>query len=153
MASLEGIRVPTRASSDAPAGLPCMQREAPSSTLAWGPRRARRAAAVRFADFWLRSLEARRGHDAAAVTIPPLTFNVRQSCTRRVGRCAVDVAQMAAAAMALAAEAYHTAAVQTAAHGAVRSQARCRDHPTGVTEPRNAITCEWSAALPSCRVG
>ena len=77
---------------------------------------------------------------AAATTrppspIPPLTFNVRQSCTPRVGLCAVDVAQVAAAAMALTAEAYDTAAVQTAARGAVRSRARCRDRPTGVTEP------------------
>jgi hypothetical protein len=38
----------------------------------------------------------------------------------RVGPCAVDVAQMAAAAMALTAEAYDTP-VQTAARGAVRS--------------------------------
>jgi MFS family permease len=53
----------------------------------------------------LRSPEARRSHDAAAVTIPPLTFNVRQSCTPRVGPCAVDVTQTAAAAMALTAEA------------------------------------------------
>jgi hypothetical protein len=43
------------------------------------------------------------------------------SCTPRVGPCAVDVAQMAAAAMALTAEAYDTTAVQTAARGAVRS--------------------------------
>jgi putative transposase len=33
----------------------------------------------------LRSPEARRGHDAAAVTVSPLKFNVRQSCTPRVG--------------------------------------------------------------------
>jgi putative transposase len=33
----------------------------------------------------LRSPEARRGHDAAAVTVPPLKFNMRQSCTPRVG--------------------------------------------------------------------
>jgi hypothetical protein len=63
---------------------------------------------------------------AAATTrppsiLPPLTFNVLQSCTPRVGPCAVDVAQMAAAAMALTADAYDTAAVQTAARGAVRS--------------------------------
>jgi hypothetical protein len=72
--------------------------------------------------FLLRSPEARRGHDAAAVTVPPLKFNVRQSCTPRVGPCAVDVAQVAAAAMAPTAEAYDTAAVQTevaAARGAV----------------------------------
>jgi hypothetical protein len=43
------------------------------------------------------------------------------SCTPRVGPCAVDAAQMAAAAMALTAEAYDTTAVQTAARGAVRS--------------------------------
>jgi hypothetical protein len=53
MASLERICAPTRGDSDAPAGLTCMHREAPSSTLAWGPRRARRAAAVRFAVFLL----------------------------------------------------------------------------------------------------
>jgi hypothetical protein len=41
---------------------------------------------------------------------------------------------MAAAAMALTAEAYDTAAVQTAARGAVRWRARCRDRTTGVTE-------------------
>jgi putative transposase len=51
----------------------------------FGPRRARRAAAVRFAVFLLRSPEARRGHDAAAVTVPPLKFNVRQSSAPRVG--------------------------------------------------------------------
>jgi hypothetical protein len=43
------------------------------------------------------------------------------SCTPRVGPCAVDAAQMAAAAMALTAEAYDTTAVQTAARRAVRS--------------------------------
>ena len=55
-------------------------------------------------------------------TLPPLTFNVRQSCTPRVGPCAVDVAQVAVAAMAPTAEAYDTAAFQTevaAARGAV----------------------------------
>jgi transposase InsO family protein len=35
--------------------------------------------------FLLRSPEARRGHDAAAVTVPPLKFNVRQSFAPRVG--------------------------------------------------------------------
>ena len=35
--------------------------------------------------FLLGSPEARRGHDAAAVTVPPLKFNVRQSCTPRAG--------------------------------------------------------------------
>jgi hypothetical protein len=59
MTSLEGICAPTRADSDAPAGLTSLHREAPSSTLAWGPRRARRATAVRFAVFLLRSPEAR----------------------------------------------------------------------------------------------
>jgi hypothetical protein len=34
MASLEGIRAPTRADSDAPPGLTCLRREAPSLALA-----------------------------------------------------------------------------------------------------------------------
>jgi hypothetical protein len=34
MTSLEGIRAPTRADSDAPVGLTCLRREAPSLTLA-----------------------------------------------------------------------------------------------------------------------
>jgi hypothetical protein len=87
MTSLEGSCAPARADSDAPAGLTFLHREAPSSTLAWGPRRARRATAVRFAVFLLRSPEARRSHDAAASTLPPLTFDLRQSCTPRVGPC------------------------------------------------------------------
>jgi hypothetical protein len=67
-------------------------------------------------------------------TLPPLTFNVRQSCTPRVGPCAVDVAQVAATAMALTAEAYDTA-VQTLLAVQCAGRARCRDRPTGVTEP------------------
>jgi hypothetical protein len=66
-------------------------------------------------------LKQAASRDAAAVIIPPLTFNVGQSCTPGVGPCAVDVAPMAAVVMALTAEAYHTTAVQTAARGAVRS--------------------------------
>src|SRR5215211_7480437 len=38
MTSLEGIRAPTRADSDAPAGLACLHREAPSLALAQGPQ-------------------------------------------------------------------------------------------------------------------
>jgi hypothetical protein len=34
MTSLEGIRAPTRADTDAPAGLTCLHREAPSLALA-----------------------------------------------------------------------------------------------------------------------
>jgi hypothetical protein len=42
MTSLEGIRGPTRADSDALAGLTWLHREAPSLALAQGPQRARR---------------------------------------------------------------------------------------------------------------
>jgi hypothetical protein len=63
------------------------------------------------------------------------------SCTPRVGSCAVDVAQMAAAAMALTAEAYDTTAVQTAARGAVRSLER--DAATALPVLRNPACSTW----------
>jgi hypothetical protein len=91
--------------------------------------------AVRFAVFLLRSPEAGRSHDAAAVTIPPLTFNVRQSCTPRVGLCAVDVAQVAAAAMALIAGRTTPPLSEPLLAVLCARRARCRDRHTGVTEP------------------
>jgi hypothetical protein len=99
----------------------------------------------------LRSPEARRGHDAAAVTIPALKFNVRQSCTPRVESWAVDVAQMAAAAMPFTAETYDTA-VQTAARGAVPSPSAVPRPPTGVTEPGMLDVVPLSVATGNVRV-
>jgi hypothetical protein len=100
----------------------------------------------------LRSPQARRSHDAAAVTIPPLTFNVLQSCTPRVGPYAVDVAQVAAAAMAVIAEAYDTAAVQTAARGAVRSPSAMPRLPYRCYGTRRARRGALSVATGNVRV-
>jgi hypothetical protein len=100
----------------------------------------------------LRSPQARRSHDAAAVTIPPLTFNVLQSCTPSVGPYAVDVAQVAAAAMAVIAEAYDTAAVQTAARGAVRSPSAMPRLPYRCYGTRRARRGALSVATGNVRV-
>ena len=77
---------------------------------------------------------------AAATTrppspIPPLTLNVRQSCTPRVGLCAVDVAQVAAAAMALIAGRTTPPLSEPLLAVLCARRARCRDRHTGVTEP------------------
>jgi hypothetical protein len=140
MTSLEGIRAPTRADSDAPSALTSSHCEAPSSTLAEGPRRARRATVVRFAVLMLRSPEARRSHErTAAVTVPPLTFNVLRSCTPRCGPLRSRAAQIAVAETAPTAEAYDTAPVQNGGRCCLRcccaSRGRCRDRPTAAAEP------------------
>jgi hypothetical protein len=115
-----------------------LHREAPSSTLAEGPRRARRRLLFDLL-FMLRSPEARRSHDASAVTVPPLTFNVRRSCTPRFGPLRSRAAQVAVAETALTAEAYDTAAVQNGGRCCLRcccaSRGRCRDRPTAAAEP------------------
>ena len=64
-----------------------------------------------------------------------MTFNVRQGRPPGVGPSAVELAQVAAAAMALTAEASDTATIQTTARGAVRSPNAGPRLPTGVTEP------------------
>jgi hypothetical protein len=82
MASLEGIRAPTQADSDAPAGCTARHRH-------WLWLRARKGPGVRLLFDLLSSCSGLLKHAAAttpaAVTIPPLTFNVRHSCMPRVG--------------------------------------------------------------------
>ena len=84
MTNLERICAPARSRLSAPLA----DLLAPQSTIidsGLGPAKGPARDCVRFAVFLLRSPEARRSHDAAAVTVPPLNFNVRQSCTPRVG--------------------------------------------------------------------
>ena len=108
--------------------------------------------AVRFAVFLLRSPEAGRSHDAAAVTIPPLTFNVRQSCTPRVGLCAVDVAQVAAAAMLLLPGVRHRRCPNCCSRCCALAE---RDAATAIPVLRNPACSTWvplSVATGNVRV-
>jgi hypothetical protein len=111
MTSLEGIRAPTRADSDAPAGLTCLHREAPSLA---------RLRARKGPDAWLlfdllSSCSGLLKHAAAttsaAVTIPAVDVQ-RAAELYEVWTLRSQWAQVAVAETAPTAEAHDTAAVQ-----------------------------------------
>jgi hypothetical protein len=153
MASLEGICAPTRADSDAPAGLTSMHREAPPSTLV----RAREGPGVRLLFDLLSSCSGLLKHAAAttlaAVTLPTLTFNVRRVVRPGFGpmrsRCGTGGSRRDGSE----ADAYDTAAVQNRGRRrswcCCTSRGRCREALPLLRNPACSTSCRlaWQRTM------